>query len=258
MKSSPAASPEAIHPSLWRASQLARGVGATVASGYPALSAQLPGGGWPAGALTELLIQQHGTAELRLLQPALASLKQARIVLLQTPYQPQALALSELGLNLAQLLWIRCAKHVDALWAAEQILRSGSCGALLFWQGQVRSEALRRLHLAAQGGATLFYLIRNLEYAHCPSPAPLRVAIKTLTHGLEIDLIKRRGMPSDAALFLPMPRLPCMYAPDSTTAEHHAQTNTISSATSDGHTDTVAGPAFALVAARSHPSELVS
>lgn len=261
MKTSPSIPPEAIHPSLWRASQLARGVGATLASGYPALSAELPGGGWPVGALTELLIAQHGTAELRLLQPALASLKQARIVLLQTPYQPQALALSGLGINLGQLLWIRCAKHVDALWAAEQILRSGSCGALLFWQNQMRSESLRRLHLAAQGGACLFYLIRTLEHAHSPSPAPLRLGIKTLAHGLEIDLIKRRGVPSDAPLFIPMPRLPCMYVHDSITAEHHAQANAISSTARASHTqhpDIVAGPASATIAARSHPSELVS
>jgi hypothetical protein len=36
---------EEIHPSLWRASQLARGRGRVVETGYPALSAELPGGG---------------------------------------------------------------------------------------------------------------------------------------------------------------------------------------------------------------------
>ena len=53
----------------------------------------------------------------------------------------------------------------DALWAAEQILRSGCCGALLLWQQHVRSEALRRLHLAAQSGETLFCLMRPLAAA---------------------------------------------------------------------------------------------
>lgn len=212
MKSSPSTSPEAIHPSLWRASQLARGVGATLASGYPALSAQLPGGGWPVGALTELLIQQFGTAELRLLQPALASLKQARIVLLHTPYQPQALALSELGVNLGQLLWIRCAKQVDALWAAEQILRSGSCGALLFWQAQIRNEALRRLHLAPQGSETLFFLIRPEQAAQQPSPAPLRVVLRSVQQGLQLHLPKRRGSPLDKPLLLRLPLHPYLYA----------------------------------------------
>src|ERR1700682_2469276 len=52
--------PEEIHPSLWRASQLARGSARTVDTGYPTLSAELPGGGWPGGALGGLLGQQTG------------------------------------------------------------------------------------------------------------------------------------------------------------------------------------------------------
>jgi len=70
---SPLPSPEAIHPSLWRASQLARGRGRVVDTGYPALSAELPGGGWPVGALVDLLVQQPGVGELRLLRPALSA-----------------------------------------------------------------------------------------------------------------------------------------------------------------------------------------
>lgn len=66
--------PEAIHPSLWRASQLARGRGRTVETGYPALSAELPGGGWPIGALVDLLVQQAGVGEMRLLRPAICTL----------------------------------------------------------------------------------------------------------------------------------------------------------------------------------------
>jgi protein ImuA len=254
MSITPQISPEAIHPSLWRASQLARGVGEHVDCGYAALSAELPGAGWPAGAMTELLIQHPGTAELRLLQPALASLQQARIVLLQAPYQPQALALSELGLNLGPLLWIRCKKHLDALWAAEQILRSGSCGALLFWQSQVRTESLRRLHLAAQGGHTLFFMIRPLDYLHSPSPAPLRIKVKTVERGLEIDLIKRRGAQAHTPLLITMPRLPSMYVHDNATA-HHVEPNTNIASTT--HSKTVAGPASALPAHRKLPSELV-
>ena len=45
-----------------------------IASGLEALDAQLPGGGWPLGALTEILLQHHGIGELQLLMPALARL----------------------------------------------------------------------------------------------------------------------------------------------------------------------------------------
>lgn len=41
--------PETVHPSLWRASQLARSGLRTVDTGYAALSAELPGEGWPLG-----------------------------------------------------------------------------------------------------------------------------------------------------------------------------------------------------------------
>ena len=63
-----------LHPSLWRASQIGGAAQRTTASGFDALDAQLPGGGWPHGTLTELLLAQVGVGELRLLAPALAAL----------------------------------------------------------------------------------------------------------------------------------------------------------------------------------------
>ena len=64
----------ALHPAVWRASQLGAGAQATSPSGFAALDADLPGGGWPHGVLTELLLPQPGIGELRLLAPALAAL----------------------------------------------------------------------------------------------------------------------------------------------------------------------------------------
>jgi protein ImuA len=198
------ASPEALHPSLWRASQLARASTRCIDTGHPVLSAQLPGGGWPTGTLVDLMPQQAGIGELRLLRPALASVARRRIVLVQPPHPPQALALAALGLAPSQLLWIRSARTADALWAAEQVLRSGSCGALLLWQQHARGETLRRLHLAAQSGDTLFFMLRPLAAAQDASPAPLRLGLRPAVGGIEIDFIKRRGPQRDAPLFLPL------------------------------------------------------
>ncbi len=69
--------PVALHPSLWRASQVGGGRRRVTASGFDLLDAQLPGGGWPHGELTELLLAQPGIGELRLLAPALAAVAQA-------------------------------------------------------------------------------------------------------------------------------------------------------------------------------------
>ena len=70
----PAEPLERLHPALWRASQLGSGRSAVSATGFAALDAQLPGGGWPHGVLTELLLDQPGIGELRLLAPVLARL----------------------------------------------------------------------------------------------------------------------------------------------------------------------------------------
>lgn len=209
--------PEALHPSLWLASQLARGHTRCVDTGHAALSAQLPGGGWPTGTLIDLLVQQAGIGELRLLRPALAAVAGRRIVLLQPPHAPQVLALAALGVAPSQLIWLRASRSADALWAAEQVLRSGSCGALLCWPGHVRSENLRRLHLAAQGGETLFFMLRPLAATQDASPAPLRLALRPAPGGLDIGFVKRRGPQRDATLFLPLAHPLISYTP-----HHHA------------------------------------
>ncbi len=49
-----------------------------LASGHPALDARLPGGGWPASGLCEVLQAAPGVGELALVWPALARLEPAR------------------------------------------------------------------------------------------------------------------------------------------------------------------------------------
>lgn len=200
--------PEDLHPSIWRASQLARSNSRCVSTGHRALDHQLPGGGWPTGSMTDLLTQQPGIGELRLLAPALARVAERKIAFLQPPHPPQALALAGMGIPPDSALWLRAERTADAMWAAEQVLRSGSCGALLFWQNQIRSESLRRLTLAAQAGETLFFMMRQLAAAQDPSPAPLRLALRPQAGGLEVGFVKRRGPQRDEPLFLPMQIVP--------------------------------------------------
>jgi protein ImuA len=196
--------PESLHPSLWLASQLAHSTARCIDTGHPVLSAQLPGGGWPTGTLIDLMLQQPGIGELRLLRPALLQAARRRIVLLQPPHPPQALALAALGISPSQLIWIRASRSSDALWAAEQVLRSGSCGAVLFWQNHARGETLRRLHLAAQSGESLFFMLRPLAAAQDSSPAPLRLSLRPAAGGVSIEFVKRRGPLREAPLFLPL------------------------------------------------------
>ncbi|WP_426172449.1 translesion DNA synthesis-associated protein ImuA [Pseudoduganella sp. R-34] len=197
--------PQPIHPSLWRASQMAQSSTACIDTGFPVLSTQLPGGGWPTGTLTELLLAQPGIGEWRLLQPALSTLNRP-IVLIQPPYMPQTLGME---LPPERLVWIpNTGKPGDSLWAAEQVLRSTSCGAVLLWQQHIRSESLRRLHLAAQSGDTFLCLMRPIANAQDASPAPLRLAMRPAPLGINIEFVKRRGPSRATPLFLPItPRL---------------------------------------------------
>ncbi|KAA1004354.1 translesion DNA synthesis-associated protein ImuA [Paraburkholderia panacisoli] len=202
--------PEAIHPDLWRGNQLARAASRVVDCGDANLAAELPGGGWPRGALTDLLVQQTGCGELRLLRPALERLGSKPVALLHPPHELQPTAFAWWGLDPKNLMTVKAPKAADALWAAEQILRAGTCGALLFWQNHVRPESLRRLHLAAQASESLFFMLRPLATTREASPAPLRLAIRAAKGGVDIEFLKRRGPARDEPLFVPLTPSPIL------------------------------------------------
>ena len=203
---------------VWRASELAISRARTHPTGFPALDRELPNHGWPRSTLVELLLQQSGIGEMQLLKPTLAALaKQQKIALVQPPYIPQATCARAWGIDPEKLLWLRTTHTGDALWATEQILKNGSCGAVVLWQSNVRSESLRRLNLAAQTTETHFWLIRPLACARDASPAPLRLALRPQHGGVSLSVVKRRGPASDAPLFLALTDMPAGRHPH----EHH-------------------------------------
>ncbi|WP_417791031.1 translesion DNA synthesis-associated protein ImuA [Stutzerimonas xanthomarina] len=161
-------------------------------TGHPALDAALPGGGWPDSALSELLIATTGIGELGLLWPTLSRLTSAgeRVVLVAPPYLPFPHAWLAAGVDLRQLSLVQ-AHGRDALWAAEQCLRSGSCGAVLCWPQQADDRALRRLQVAAETGQTLAFAYRPLREAVNPSPAALRLAVEA--RPAQVRILKCRG-----------------------------------------------------------------
>ena len=146
--------------------------------------------------------------ELGLLLPALAALTRAgkRIVWLAPPHLPYAPALAAAGLDLARLAVVRVGGRREALWAAEPVLRSGSCQALLAWLPAARYDDLRRLALAAESGRAWAALYRPPQAAQAASPAPLRLALEPAGDALSVHILKRRGAPSAAPLRLPLPR----------------------------------------------------
>ena len=159
-------------------------------TGHGLLDALLPSGGWPAEALSEILHGAEGIGELQLLWPTLARLSQAaeRILLVAPPHLPYPPAWLAAGVDLRWLSLVE-ANARDALWAAEQCLRSGSCGAVLCWPRQADDRALRRLQIAAETGQTLAFAYRPLAEAVNPSPAALRIAVEAT----QLRILKCRG-----------------------------------------------------------------
>ena len=162
-------------------------------TGHGALDAALPAAGWPEAALTELLIPADGVGELRLLWPTLARLSRAgeRVVLVAPPYVPFAPAWQAAGVDLGRIEVIETASPRDALWASEQCLRSGSCGAVLCWPLKADDRVLRRLQAAADTGRTLAFATRPLAASRNPSPAALRIAIDA--RPAQLRVLKCRG-----------------------------------------------------------------
>lgn len=234
---------EQRHPGLWRAGQLGRTATLPVwSSGNAALDAELPGGGWPLGAVTELLHADCGIGELRLMRPALQSLTSTgrRVAMIGPPCPPNAIALAGWGLPAHQLYWIRAdeqavprparpARHVarrtrgnraaahadspeaDMVWAAEQVLRSQAFGAVLVWLPSARPEAVRRLQVLAQASETVVWLWRPATALRESSPAVLRLLLEPRPgNALSIVFHKRRGPVRDTPLVVTLDAMPAV------------------------------------------------
>lgn len=179
---------------VWRGQATAIASAVKQPSGWPSLDAVLPMRGWPDAALSELLLSADGIGELQLLWPTLARLSQPKdglIALIAPPYHPYAPAWQAAGVRLGALQVIRTKTPRDALWAAEQCLRSGACDAVLCWPQQADDRALRRLQVAAETGQALGFAFRPMKASVNPSPAALRIAIDASPRQLRV--LKCRG-----------------------------------------------------------------
>lgn len=205
--------PERLRPVLWRGDQMDSAVGRALPTGFATLDAQLPGGGWPRRALTELLLPHPGVGEIRLLGPCLTAMQQqGRLVMLfDPPAKLSAQALAQLGFDVAQLLVVHTRARVipgsDSLWAFEQALKSGHVGGVLAWlPARLRADRLRRLQLAAQAHDGPAFVLREWAAQQRPTAAPLRLALRAGgADRLELKILKRRGPPLASPIVLTLP-----------------------------------------------------
>lgn len=162
--------------SVWHAGRHVHADVHAEVTGHAALDGLLPSGGWPRGALSEVLIPHDGVGELALLLPALSNMAKrgGRIVLVASPYIPYVPAWRQHGMKMSALTVLEACPR-DALWAMEQCLRSGSCDIVLGWPHTGDTQVLRRLQVAAHSGGSIGVVLRDARHAANPSPAALRL-----------------------------------------------------------------------------------
>jgi hypothetical protein len=190
------------------------------------LDRELVGGGWPQQGLIELLCDDVGIGEVSLILPAHAYLRNVRhlgpkgmlwVTAATWPYLPYAPAIAQSGVDLNQLVIANAPQMQDALWAAEQGLLSGSMGIVMAWLSDQPSDvSLRRLVQAATNSNALCVLARPVTAAGRPSPAQLRIVLKAVQSratnpgALEVQLLKRRGLPAGKTIVLETRALACL------------------------------------------------
>jgi protein ImuA len=216
---------------IWRAKT---GI-ATPRAALPSGSAELDRalhGGWPSGALTELLLEQNGIGELRLLMPLFAAREQDGQALQQAqqqvshqtqqqapqqvwidpPLQPYAPALRQCGVALADIVIVRPPDREQWLWACVQALRVGRQVAVLCWSNRhrLRYADLRQLQVAANEHGSQGFLLRDLasdrRILQHSTPAPLRLHLRADAAALHIEVLKQRGSAAGQQIALPHPR----------------------------------------------------
>ena len=192
---------------VWRASESSRANQPAVASGFPGLDEKL--GGWPIGALIELIAPREGSHELSILLPALARLSQDErwIVFANPPHIPYAPALACSGVDLSRIVVVHARSAADILWSMEQSLRSGVCSAVLSWPGALSEQAIRRAQLAAETGQALALYFPPCGTIPQPSPVPYRLRVEPRPDGIQVEILKRRGGGVAAPIHLPLSRL---------------------------------------------------
>jgi hypothetical protein len=177
-------------PGVWRG--LGRARSDVEPTGVPDLDHVLAGG-WPIGALSQIVGCRPGLG-VSLMIPLLARLTRSgrSVALISPPYIPYAPALRDAGIDLEHLLWITPRDRVDALWASEQLLRSGMFGAVALWMPPLEAPIERRLQLAAETGRSVG-LIAHCEHGTAHSIAAVRLHVSTAPNCLQIEVARCRG-----------------------------------------------------------------
>jgi len=163
-------------------------------TGYPELDSALQGG-FPQQGVVDI-DSSIGIGELRLLLPSLKARqnKSSRLlVLIASPMQINAEMLAEYGFALDQVLIIQPNSAAQALWSAEQCLKSGCCHSVLLWHAALEIYQVKRLQMASEKGDCVQFMFRQKHQVSLSLPVPLAIKLSAHKQGVNLQITKRRG-----------------------------------------------------------------
>lgn len=197
-----------IHPALWQACHPVTGLRPVLPTGHAALDAALADGGWPRGALSELLLPATGVGELPLLLPALAAHTGGGgwLLLVNPPHRLHLPAWQAAGVDSTRLLTLHPDGAAALWWSAEQAARVPGCAVLAWAGGHAPAQReLRRLQLAARDGDAFCVLLRPAGAHQQASPAALRLQLAAGERGhARVTILKQRGGFGGVSVTLPL------------------------------------------------------
>ncbi len=174
-----------------------------VSTGYAELDDRLQGG-YPTHGVVEIS-SAVGIGELRLLMPYLKTQSEHRLcVLINPPEQINSHAFRQLEINHDNLIIITHQEPTSALWAAEQALKSGCCGAVLLWQQELEIHQAKRLQVASEQGQCLQFLLKQPQANALSLPISLCLQLTSDSHGVNVMITKRKGGFSRTSFTVPM------------------------------------------------------
>ncbi|MFA0000942.1 translesion DNA synthesis-associated protein ImuA [Vibrio lentus] len=177
--------------------------GSTTSTGYPQLDKQLDGG-FPTHGVIEVESQQ-GIGELRLLTPYLAQQKSQKLaIFINPPGKICAEFFNGQNIPLENILIIQPQRDLDALWAAEQCLKSGACHSVLLWGADLEIHQTKRLQAASETGKCLQFHFKATSHNQLSLPVSLNMKLSSHAQGLKVEVTKRKGSWSYGSFILDM------------------------------------------------------
>lgn len=162
-----------------------------VPSGFEKFDAMLQGG-LPKVGVVEINTPS-GVGELRFLTPYLQQKSDGLTVFINPPGIVNAETIYTEQIALNQVIVIYTNTEVDALWAAEQCLKSSACRNVLHWYQTIEVRHIKRLQVAAEIGDCVHILLRPPQKSALSLPVSLSMNFASWESGIEITVAKRKG-----------------------------------------------------------------